>query len=88
MSLIEKKCWKESFEAILSGEKTYEIRLADFEIKKGDIFLLREFDPVTKKYTGREIKKEVTRVGLINDSQKYYLKEDIEKYGFQVIGLK
>jgi hypothetical protein len=88
MAIIEKKCWQESFEAILCGEKNYEIRLADFNVQKGDILLLREYDPLTKKYTGREIKKEVLRVGLINDCEKYYPKEEIKKHGFQVIGLK
>jgi hypothetical protein len=28
---IEKKCWPEFFEKILSGEKTFELRLADWD---------------------------------------------------------
>jgi len=59
---IEKKVWPEFFEKILSGEKTFELRLADFKCKPGDILILKEYDPQTKKYTGRTIKKEITFV--------------------------
>ena len=40
MKKIEKKCWPEYFEAILSGKKKYELRLSDFEIDEGDILVL------------------------------------------------
>lgn len=39
---IEKKVWPQYFEKILSGEKTFEIRLADFECGLGDVLLLKE----------------------------------------------
>ncbi len=54
---IRKKTWKEGFERILSGEKTFDARLADFKCKKGDILILEEYDPIKKKYTGRKIKR-------------------------------
>jgi len=57
MSTIVKKCWPEYFQLILDGQKTYELRLADFKCKPGDILVLKEWSPETKEYTGREIKK-------------------------------
>ena len=85
--IIEKKTWPEFFEGILSGEKTFEVRLADWECKVGDILLLKEWDPKTKKYTGRSAKKKVTYVYKTKD-QKFFSQEDIKKYGFQMIAFK
>lgn len=84
---IEKKAWPEMFEAVRDGKKTFDLRLADWECKEGDILVLREWDPKTKKYTGRVLKKKVTFVFKTKDT-KFFSKEEIEKYGFQVIGFK
>lgn len=84
---IRKKTWKEGFEKILSGEKTFDARLADFNCKKGDILILEEYDPVNKKYTGRKIEKKITFV-LNTNKQKYWSKLDINKYGLKIIALK
>jgi ribosomal protein S17 len=84
---IEKKVWPEYFENIVEGSKTYELRLADFECRPGDILVLREWDPKTKKYTGRAIEKTVTYVSKTK-GQSFWSKEDVEKYGFQVIAFK
>ena len=84
---IEKKIWPPFFEKIASGEKKYELRLADWECHKGDILVLKEWDSVTKKYTGRVVEKEVTYVGKTKDLQ-FWTKEEIEQYGFQIISLK
>jgi len=84
---IEKKTWPEMFEAVRDGKKTFDSRLADWECKEGDILVLREWDPKTKKYTGRVLKKKVTFVLKTKDI-KFFSKEEIEKYGFQVIGFK
>jgi ASC-1-like (ASCH) protein len=88
MTTIEKKCWPEYFQAILNGEKTFEVRLADFQANKGDILLLREYNPKTKQYTGREIKKEITYISKLEKLKEFWRKEEIEKYGIQVIGFK
>ncbi|MFA6268739.1 MAG: DUF3850 domain-containing protein [archaeon] len=87
MTLIEKKCWPKYFQAILNGDKTFELRLADFECNNGDTLLLREWNPNTKQYTGRELKKEVTQIVKTKEIS-FFTKEEIEKYGFQVIGFK
>jgi len=47
------KCWPEFFEAMLKGEKTFDIRLNDRDFQVGDTVKMREYDPDTKEYTGR-----------------------------------
>ena len=83
---IQKKT-TDNFDKILSGEKTFEVRLADWKCKKGDILILREWDPKKKIYTGRKVEKRVTVV-IKTKNCNYWPKEDIEKYGFQIIGLE
>ena len=63
MKKIHKKVWPKYFQKILDGKKTYELRLADWECKEGDILVLQEWDPETKEYTGRKVEKEVTYLG-------------------------
>ena len=84
---IEKKVWPKFFQKILDGDKTFELHLADFECKPGDILVLKEWDPETKKYTGRILEKRVTYVIKTKDL-KFWSKEDVEKYGYQIIGLE
>ena len=87
MAIIEKKIWPKYFNLILEGKKTFEVRLADFEIKEGDILVLREWDPVKKEYTGRELRKKVTYISKTKNI-KHWPKEEIEKYGLQIIGFR
>lgn len=87
MAKIEKKVWPEYFQAILDGKKTYELRLADFECNDGDILILEEWNPKTKEYTGRIIEKIVTYVGKTK-ALTFWPKEDIDKYGYQIIAFK
>jgi hypothetical protein len=60
------------------------LRIADFECNVGDTLLLREWDPQTKDYTGREMKKEATYVIKTKDIA-LFKPEDIKKYGYQII---
>ena len=86
---VEKKIWPEYFDKVASGEKTLEFRLADFNIEKGDTLILKEWDPATKEYTGRELTKEVTTVLKTKDPNfQPWSQEEIDKYGYQVIGIK
>jgi len=87
---IEKKIWPEYFAKISSGDKTFELRLADWQCGVGDILVLREWDPGTKDYTGRQIEKAVTYVMKTKGAEDWgmWSKEDIEKYGFQIISFK
>ena len=87
MSRIEKKAWTQSYELILSGEKTYDLRLADWTVEPGDTIVFREWNPDTEQYTGRELERKVGYVGKTKDWE-VWPKEDIEKYGFQIISLQ
>ena len=55
----ELKSWPEYFEPVLTGKKTFELRKDDRHYKVGDILKLREWEPNTAKYSGREIRKRV-----------------------------
>jgi hypothetical protein len=88
MAKIEKKVWPQSFQAIKDGRKSYELRLADWECKEGDTLVLKEWDPETKQYTGRELEKEVTYVGKFKIDELYWSKDEIIKHGIQIISLK
>ena len=83
---IEKKCDKEFFQKIVDGEKTFELRLADWECNEGDTLVLLEIDPETRELTGRTIEK---KVGVVLKTKDYhsFSEEDVEKHGFQVISL-
>jgi ASC-1-like (ASCH) protein len=87
MAKIEKKIWPKHFEEITSGKKKYEIRLADFDAKEGDVLVLREWDQNKKEYTGRMVEKVVTdvRVFRVSDLEKFWPKKDIEENGIQII---
>ena len=84
---IKKKTWPEYFQEIIDSKKKIEVRLADFDIKEGDILILEEYDPETKKYTGRTLKKKVNFVTKFNPAEMHSL-EEIKKYGFWEIGLE
>lgn len=84
---IEKKTWPGTFDRVMSGEKSFDMRLADFECKPGDVLVLREWDPKTKQYTGRVLEKTVTYVIKTKDV-KFWTKEEMDKHGFQILSLK
>ncbi len=84
---IEKKILGEYFEKILGGDKTYELRLADWDCNIGDILVLKEWSKEKNSYTGRVLEKEVTFV-LKTKSIDFWPKEDVEKYGYQIISFK
>jgi len=87
MADIKKKTWPELFQKILDGKKNSDLRLADFDIKEGDILVLEEYNPETKGYTGRTIKKKVKNLNKFNPI-KAYSTEDINKFGFYIIELE
>jgi len=84
MTIIRKKTWKDLFEKVLSGEKKFDVRIADFEIKEGDILVLEEWDNEKQEYTGRKIEANVSFV-LKTEGLPFWTKEEIEKYGYQII---
>ncbi len=84
--IIKKKCLPEFFEKIISGEKKFEVRLADFECQVGDVLLLEEWDPETKQYTGRILSRKITYV-LKTKRIYFYDPDDVERYGYQIMSL-
>lgn len=84
MATINKKVWREFFEQIISGKKRFELRLADFEVKEGDILVLEEWDKDKQEYTGRKVEVVATYIFKTKD-QAFWLPEEVEKYGFQII---
>jgi ribosomal protein S17 len=84
---IKKKTWPESFQKILEGKKTADLRLADFDIQEGDILILEEYNPKTKQYTGRVLKKKVKNLNKVKLTD-YHSPEDITKYGHWIIELE
>ena len=65
------KTWKEFYEAVESGDKTFEVRRADRPFKVGDDLLLQEWDKDKKEYTGRETKRRII----------YILQGDVKSFG-------
>ena len=86
---IRKKCWSEFFEKFVSGERIFELRLADFDLKTEDILILEEYNPKTKKYTGRKASFKCKRVEhSVQNPLQFYDIEDVEKKGFWIIQLE
>lgn len=84
MAIIEKKIWPNYFELITKRKKKFELRLADFKIKEGDVLVLKEWDPKKKEYTGRKIKRKVKYILKYNLGD-FWSKKEVEKYGFYII---
>jgi hypothetical protein len=83
---IEKKILPEYFDRIAAGEKTYELRLADWDCSQGDTLILVEIDAKTKKPTGRSMQRKVGYVGKTKGLD-FWTDEDINKHGYQIISL-
>ncbi|MFA7252667.1 MAG: DUF3850 domain-containing protein [Candidatus Paceibacterota bacterium] len=90
MKKVEKKVWPEYFQQILENRKTFELRINDFDIQEGDVFVLREWDPKTKDYTGRSLEKKVGYVGKwkLDELTRFWSQKDIDDKGLQIISLK
>ena len=85
--IVEKKSWPESFVKFLSGEKNADLRIADFKINAGDTLVLKEYNPKSKKFSGRRLEKKVLRVGKFSKLFKNYKAEDLKKKGLLLIEL-
>ena len=97
MREIHKKIDHKYFEAIKSGEKTFEYRVNDFECEPGDILVLEEWEYPNgmgslegRRPTGRVLRK---RVGFVGHTSKFDwldrpdVAAALEKYGAQIISL-
>lgn len=88
MAIIKKKIWPKYFEAVASGKKKFELRLNDFEVNEGDTLVLEEWDPETKKLTGRKVERVVTYIAKFKLDELFWPKEEIEEKGIQVISME
>ncbi len=86
MREIKKKTWPELFEKVETGDKNVDYRLADFEVDKGDVLILEEYNPGAKQYTGRSVKKIIKNVSKIHPL-KYSNADDLDKYGAYLLEL-
>ena len=84
MATIHKKVWCEYFKQIISGEKKFELRLADFNVNEGDTLVLEEWNKDKERYTGRKIEVVATYI-LKTNNQTFWSPKEVEKYGFQII---
>lgn len=75
MTVHQLKSWPEMYEPVLKGVKTFELRRNDRDFQTGDHIVLREFEPQSNAYTGREITKRITYVlrgiGNVGSIQPY-----------------
>ena len=85
MKEIVKKCEYNMFEKILSGEKNFDVRLGDFQVKTGDIIILKEVKNGSE--TGRELRKKVGFY-LRTKELPYWTAEEKNKSGFIVMQLE
>jgi hypothetical protein len=73
----------------VSGQRQFELRLADFDLKTGDTLLFEEYDPKKKKYTGRQASFNCTRVEhSAKNPLQFYQVKDVKKHGFWIIKLE
>lgn len=72
----ELKILPEFYEAVLSNEKTFEIRRNDREYLVGDCVILKEYRE--EKYTGRHVKGHITYI------TNYEQKEDYVVFSFKL----
>lgn len=56
----ELKTWPKHYEALALGKKRFELRKNDRGYQVGDTLFLREWDPTTGEYSGREMRATVT----------------------------
>ena len=63
----ELKSWPKFFQAIFNGDKTFEVRVNDRNFREQDSILLREYNPETGMYSGRELFLKITYLMHLTD---------------------
>lgn len=84
---IKKKIWPKYFQAVFDGKKNFELRLADFDVNEGDILVLEEYNPKTKEYTGRVLKKQVKSIIKFNPTEAHTI-DEIKEHGFYMMEIE
>lgn len=84
---VTKKIWSGYFEDVLYHNKRFEIRKDEDHLITGDNFILAEWDPEKKRYTGRRITCAVLYVFRSdNHIHDFGLKPGYCVIGFAVVG--
>ena len=84
--LISKKAYSEYFELVKSGQKTFDLRAADFEVEPGDILELVEID-TQRNPTGRSLRRKVGVVSHTKELESWYDAQTIADNGYVIISL-
>jgi len=84
LARIEKKIWPKMFQQLRKGKRNADVRLADFNVKRGDSLLLREWSPKTGKYTGRKLVRKVKSVQRI-PILDFYRGAQLKKRGLYLV---
>ena len=92
---IHKKILPEHFDALASGEKTFELRLNDEDLqdaKPGDVLVLEEWTDTgpSRKPTDRTIRKTISCASrfTLNDLATWWPREEIEQKGLVIFSFK
>lgn len=56
------KSWAHFFDAISAGRKLHDLRIMDRDYKVGDFIILQKYDNINGRYTGDEVKVEITYI--------------------------
>jgi len=88
MKTHEKRIWPEFFDDVASGKKKFELRLGDFEAGEGDLLLLREWDPKTEAYTGRQVEKKITYSRVFKIDKLFWPEAEIKEKGLRIVSLE
>ncbi len=70
----ELKCWLASYEAVVNGSKTHEVRINDRDYRLHDFLYLHEWNEWSGSYTGKSVKALVTH---ITEGGKFGLAENV-----------
>ena len=78
MTIHRLKCWPKYYEAVISGEKTFEVRLNDRGFSVDDWVILEEWNPDDRHYTYRDAKFRITYVMSLKDYA------DVKGWGWRI----
>lgn len=75
----ELKTWQFYYADVISGNKNFEVRKGDRNFEVGDTLHLKEYDPHSNTYTGRECR---VKVGYILFGGQFGIEEGFVVMGF------
>ena len=58
----ELKTWPAFFQPLVDHKKWFELRRLDRAFQVGDVLTLREYDPETQTYTGRQVSRSISYI--------------------------